>query len=198
MTIAQDTAAIKTLVDDFVTAFAALDSFADEQITAAGTGNRGTLARDPLLRSLFSDVRSTLTSSHAVGGTYQYLSEVGLGFDASGEITFTSATFDTAATTSLADIQKLFVAGGGQDGAFKVLSTRLKSYTQAGGLIPEATRRNNDQVDRLSRRITAFEDRLAVRRQALQREYIATDLAIAGLNQSVQSLNTLSGQFRLF
>ena len=198
VTIGQDTEATKTLVDDFVNAFAALDSFADEQITAAGAGNNGTLGRDPLLRSLVSDVRSTLTSSYSVGGTYQYLSEAGIGFDASGELTFTSATFDTAAKTSLADIQKLFVGGGGQDGAFTVLLDRLGSYTEAGGLLPEATRRTNDQVDRLSRRITAFEDRLAVRRQALQREYIATDLAITGLNQSVQSLSALGGQYRLF
>ena len=198
VTIAQDTAATKTLVDDFVTAFAALKSFADEQATAAAGGNRATLNRDPLLRSLLSDIRSTLNSSHSVGGTYQYLSEIGIGFDASSELTFTSATFDTAAKSNFADIQKLFVGGGGQDGAFKVLLDRLESYTEAGGLLPEATRRNDAQADRLADRIAAFEDRLAIRRAALQRQYIATDLAISGLNQSLNSLTALGGLYRLF
>ena len=198
VTIAQDTESTKTLVDEFVTAFADLESFADEQITAAIAGNHGTLGRDPLLRSLLSDIRSALTAKHSVGGAYQYLTEVGLGFDAAGELTFTEATFDTAAKTNLADIQKLFVSGGGQDGAFTVLADRLENYTEAGGLLPEATRRNDDQVDRLSDRITAFEDRLAIRREALQRSFIATDLAITGLNQSVKSLSALGGQYRLF
>jgi flagellar hook-associated protein 2 len=198
VTISEDTEATKTLVDEFVTAFNSLESFADEQITAAGAGNNGTLARDPLLRSLLLDIRSGLTSSYAVGGAYQYATEVGLGFTVTGELEFTKATYDTAAKTALADIQKLFVGGGGQDGAFKVLSDQLKSYTQADGLLPEAQRRNDDQVDRLSDRISAYEDRLALRRAALQRQFIATDLAISGLNNAVKSLSSLNGQFRLF
>ena len=198
VTIGPDTASTKTLVHDFVTAVAALKTFADEQITAAAAGNKGTLGRDPLLRSLLSDIRSTLTASYSVDGAYRYLTEAGLGFDDSGELTFTKATFDTAAKTALADIQKLFVSGGGRDGAFTVLEERLDSYTEAGGLLPEAQRRNDEQIERLSDGIVAYEDRLAMRRAVLHREFIATDLAMAGLNQSVKSLTALSKQFRLF
>jgi flagellar hook-associated protein 2 len=196
--IGHDTESTKTLVDDFVTAFEALETFADQQVTATSAGNKGTLGRDPLLRSLISDIRGALTSSYSVGGTYQSLSEVGIEFDGSGELTFTEATFDTAAKEALADIQKLLVGGGGRDGAFTVVQDRLESYTQTDGLLPEARRRNDAQVDRLSDRITAFEDRLAIQRAVLQREFVATDLAAAALNQSAKSLSVLNGEFRLF
>ena len=90
------------------------------------------------------------------------------------------------------------MSGGGRDGAFTALEERLDSYTKAGGLLLEAQRRNDEQVERLSDGIVVYEDRLAMRRAVLQREVIATDLAMAGLNRSVKSLSALSGQFRLF
>ncbi len=198
VTIGEDAASTKALVDDFVTAFAALEQYTDEQIASAGAGNKGTLGRDPLVRSLMSDIRGVLTSSYSVGGAYRYLSEVGIGFDGAGDLTFTEATFDTARATAPSDIQKLFVSGAGRDGAFTALHDRLERYTQAGGLLPAAQRRHDAQVDRLSNRITTLEDRLAIRRTVLKREFIATDLATTALNQSATSLSALTGQFRLF
>ncbi len=198
VTISQNAGSTKALVDDFVTAFAALATFADEQHAAAGAGEQGTLGRDPLVRSLIADIRSVLTSSYAVGGAYEYLTEVGIGFDGSGKLTFTEATFDTAATSAPADIQKLFVSGAGHDGAFTALQDRLERYTQTGGLLPEAQRRHDAQLERVSDRITTLEDRLAIQRTILQRELAASELATSALNQSTQSLSTLTGQFRLF
>ena len=93
VTIGPDTESTKTLVNDFVAALAALKTFADGQVTAAAAGNKGTLGRDPLLPSVLSDIRSTLTASYSVDGTYRHLTEAGLGFDASGELTFTKDTF---------------------------------------------------------------------------------------------------------
>ncbi|MDP6579432.1 MAG: flagellar filament capping protein FliD [Vicinamibacterales bacterium] len=198
VTIGEDTASTKALVEDFVTAFAALEQYADEQVASAGAGNKGSLGRDPLVRSLISDIRGVLTSSYSVGGAYRFLTEVGIGFDGGGELTFTKATFDTAQTAAPADIQKLFVSGDGRDGAFTALHDRLESYTQAGGLLPEAQRRHDDQVERVSDRITTLEDRLAIRRTVLKREFIAADLATTTLNQSAQSLSALTGQYQLF
>ena len=88
--------------------------------------------------------------------------------------------------------------GAGRDGAFTALHDRLESYTQAGGLLPEAQRRHDDQVERVSDRITTLEDRLAIRRTVLKREFIAADLATTTLNQSAQSLSALTGQYQLF
>jgi hypothetical protein len=43
-----------------------------------------------------------------------------------------------------------------------------------------------------------MEARLAIRRAALQREFIAADQAIAQLNAQLGSLNQLSSQYKLF
>ena len=129
VTIGQSVDATKALVDDFVEAFTALETFIEEQ--GAAVGHQGPLGRGALLRSLRADIRSSLIASYPVNGRYHDLTDAGLGFDADGELTFTKATFDAAAKIALADIRKLFVGGGGQDGAFTVL--------QGGG--SRATRR---------------------------------------------------------
>ena len=196
VTIGQSVDATKALVDDFVEAFTALETFIEEQ--GAAVGHQGPLGRGALLRSLRADIRSSLIASYPVNGRYHDLTDAGLGFDADGELTFTKATFDAAAKIALADIRKLFVGGGGQDGAFTVLQERLESYTEAGGLLPEVQRRTAGQLDRLSSRSVAYDDRLAIRRAVLQRELIAAELSKTALDQSARSLSALSGQLRLF
>jgi hypothetical protein len=58
--------------------------------------------------------------------------------------------------------------------------------------------RISDQVSAIARRSADLEERLAVRRAALQKEYIAADMAMSQLNSQLGSLSSLGGQYRLF
>ena len=55
----------------------------------------------------------------------------------------------------------------------------VESYTTAGGLVPTAQTRLGEQVTRIAERIDEMERRLETRRQQLQKEFTAADLAIS-------------------
>ena len=85
----------------------------------------------------------------------------------------------------------LFQGGTGFDGAFDKVKTAIGNYTSSGGLIPTAQTRLDDQLSKIGDRIEELERRLAIRKAALQKEFIATDLAIAQLNASMGQLGSL-------
>ena len=75
-------------------------------------------------------------------------------------------------------------------GAFSDLSSTIAAIPSAGGFLPAAQTRLNDQVSRISERIDDMELRRA-RREALQREFTAADLAMKQLNNSLGQLGSL-------
>lgn len=198
VSVAADQNAAKSQVKAFVSAFNDLMTFVRDQSQLASTGRSDTIGRDAVLRGLSNELRSAVNAAYESGGTYSYLSQIGIRFDRSGTLTFDEAAFDAATAGGNADVLKLFAGAGGVDGAFTRLVGRISTYTATGGLIPGASERLNDQLASVADRIALMETRLAIRREALHREFIATDNAITALNASVQSLSTLNNQFRLF
>ncbi len=87
--------------------------------------------------------------------------------------------------------QKLFGGSDGTGGVFGALLAATEDYTKAGGLVPNAQNRLSTQLTQLSDRIADMEERLAIRRTALQREFAAADQTIAQLNQQKNSLGSL-------
>jgi flagellar capping protein FliD len=103
-----------------------------------------------------------------------------------------------ALETSVTDVQALFAGPNGGAGRFGALESLISGYTTAGGLIADVRDRIDDQVARLNERLTTLESQLAVRRAALQQEFIAADRAMSQLNSQANSLGQLGGQYRLF
>jgi flagellar capping protein FliD len=64
--------------------------------------------------------------------------------------------------------------------------------------VPDARDRIGEQLKSIANRIATMEARLAIRRAALNKEFIATDQAMSTLNKSVEALASLGGQYRLF
>jgi flagellar capping protein FliD len=79
-----------------------------------------------------------------------------------------------------------------------MLAAVIDTYTSSDGLLSGMNERISDQVSALSRRIADLEERLAVRRAALQKEYIAADMVMSQLNSQMGSLSSLGAQYRLF
>jgi flagellar hook-associated protein 2 len=199
LTVGQDLDAGKTLVKAFVTAFNDLMDFANDQASKSAKGETANIGRDALLRGLRLQLRTDINTQYSTGSTFNYLSQVGLGFDRSGKLTFDESRFDAAVKSGGTDaIQKLFGTPDGTTGAFNVLQTHIATYTDAGGLVPDAKDRIDAQLQSLGTRIDAMEARLAVERDALNKQFIATDNLMTSLNSSVSSLSTLSNQYRLF
>jgi len=97
-------------------------------------------------------------------------------------------------------VQELFAGAGdgATAGAFDDLSELVARYTDSGGLVRKAQTRLDDQVKQISGRMDVLDAQLTLRRNALQAEFIAADQAMSRLNSQVNSLTSLSGQYRLF
>lgn len=193
-----DQSAAVTQVKAFVTAFNDILTFAKDQAAAAARGETSNIGRDALLRGLRNELRVEMNRKFETGGTYSYLSQVGIGFDRAGKLTLDEAKFAEATKNGNGEVMKLFAGSGGVDGAFGRLQTLVTEYTEAGGLVPDARDRIGEQLKSIANRISSMEARLAIRRAALNKEFIATDQAMSALNKSVDALSSLGGQYRLF
>jgi flagellar hook-associated protein 2 len=188
----------KQAIKNLVSAFNDLVKFTEDQNLAASKGDGSSIARDPLLRGLRGELREKLTAEYIAGGTYASLAAVGFEFDRTGRISFKESVFDAAVQSNRADVTALFGADGIDKGVFQSLKNVLETYTNADGLLKDMNDRLDDQTSAIARRIGDLEDRLAVRRQVLQQEFVAADMLMTQLNSQVNALSSLGSQYSLF
>ena len=198
LTVAQDSTAVQTKLQTFVTAYNDLVKFMDDQTQQALSGTAGNLGRDSMLRGLRRTLNTAMLDNYAGTGAFANLSEIGLEFQRTGKIGLKMATFSDKMSTNQADIEALLAGKGAGSGAFDAIKAAIKGYTDADGLVPNTQERVQDQVDSLTTKINDFEDRLAIRAAALLQEYTAADEAMASLKASSNSLNSLSNVYKLY
>lgn len=189
-----DATAFESGVESFVTAYNALVQFAAEQTAAAGRGENSSIGRDPVLRQLRATLRNALTSAYGNDGPYSYLSEMGLELTRTGTLELDKARFAEAVAAGSADVKALFSGTTAAPGALASVSALLGQYTASNGLLPGAKTQLNARVDRLADQVAAMQDRLAVRRLALQKEFIAADQAMSMLKNQSGSLASFGAQ----
>jgi flagellar hook-associated protein 2 len=185
--VGRDNADLTSRVNAFVTAYNSLVLFTNSQRSAAASGTDGTLARDPVLQGVRGQLRDALLGAYG-GGSFHYLSEIGIGPDQNGLLTLDASTFASALAANPTGVEHLFT-GSNNDGAFASIHTVLQQYTQAGGFIPSAQSAVTDQLSRVAASITALQARLALKRTALQQQFTAADAAMAQLNSQSSSLS---------
>jgi flagellar hook-associated protein 2 len=198
VTITASNDSVKALVEKLVDAFNGVAKFVTEQTRASGGAAEAGIGRDPLVRGLRRELVAVLSAAYPGGGPHGSLAELGFEFSRSGELTFKASTFENAIAANKEGVRAVFRGQDGSGGAFGSLHGAIQRYTAAGGLVLNATQRLDAQVQAVTSRIGELESRLAVRREALQREFIAADLAIAQLNQAQSQLGSLGGQYRLW
>lgn len=188
VTVARDNEDLADRVDAFVSAYNDLAKFAADQ-AAAGNGAAGTLERDPVLRTLRNQLRNVLTGAHGSGDLTR-LSEVGLGFNRTGQLTFDRAVFAQVVAADPTAVESLFADA--TTGAFASVDDLLNEYVRSGGFVSGARTRLSDELSRLTGRMDDLQARLAVRRASLQREFIAADQAMTRLNSQRSALSSFA------
>ena len=154
ITITGDRSSLKELVEKVRLAYNEVVSFIDDQQLAAKEKNPASIGRDPLVRDLRSQLARVLNTERTIpGGLFTAVSQVGLGFSRTGQLEFNQAEFDSALDRDAVGVQNLFRGSGAVTGAFSDLSATIASYTSAGGLLPTAQTRLNDQVLKIGQRI---------------------------------------------
>ncbi len=186
--VATDTTGVKTKIQAFVKAYNDFAQFVTDQGTAAARGDQASIGRDPLLRQIKDQVRSTLTGQYATGGALSALSQAGIEFTRAGTLQLDEAALTSALASGTLDLERLFAGSPGTPGAFASLDTQLDAFTRSDGLIPGARRLMTDQAARITESIAAMQERLAIRRASLQREFIAADQAMSQLKSQSGSL----------
>jgi len=200
ITVTQDLAATKAAITTFVSAYNEFVGFTSDQFAGSRNNMSGSIGRDGLLRTLKNALTSAVLDEYSSSGSsFSRLSELGLGFQRDGTLSFDASMFDTATASGATDARKLFAGDDNTTtGAFDALQSMLENYTQAGGLLPSVRDRLDEQVQSMADRIDAMQRRLDIRRTALQQEYMAADQAMTQLKSQSSSLSTLGSEYRLF
>jgi flagellar hook-associated protein 2 len=194
--VSRDGEKLRKTVESFVDAYNLLADFVGDQRKAALDG-KASVAGDPMVRTLHADLRAAVLGAHG-SGTLTRLAGVGIGFDRTGHMKLDASVFDAVVADSPTAAQELFGGANGTSGAFDDLATLLSTYTSADGLVRDARSRVTEQVQKVASRIDALDAQLLIRRNTLQREFIAADQAMQRLQSQVGSLSSLGNQYRLF
>ncbi len=185
--VSNDSTGLKDNVKAFVTAYNDLARYATDQAALAGKNDPASIGRDPVMTQIKSQLRMALSSEYATGGVFSALSQVGVEFTRTGQLTLNETAFGAAASKP-AELEKIFVGTTATPGAFRTLDKLLDTFTTSDGLLPGARRTLTDQASRLTDSIARMQDRLAVRRAALQKEFTAADMAMSQLKSQSGSL----------
>ena len=185
-------------LQEFVKAYNDLMSFIGEQSAAAVEG-KASIARDSLVRGLRMGLTDAMRAEYLGSGTdYTRLSTIGVEFETTGTIRLDAAKLKAAVLDDANAVRTLFIGTTGTGGVFGALKGQVESYTTAGGLVQGAKDRLKNHILRIDGRLDTMELQLELRREALQKEFIAADQLMTQLNGQGSSLQALGGQFRLF
>jgi len=189
--VAADSSALSAGVEQFVTAYNDIVKFLGDQRASAAKGDQSSIGRDPLLRQLSGSLRSELLGAHGAG-TVQRLSEIGVEFTSTGTLEINSVLFDDAIAANPDEVRALM---GGTGGVFPGVTGLLTSYSASNGFIPSIKDRLNQQIKAMDNQIQAMQARLALQREALQRDFIEADRAMSRLKSQATSLASFGAEF---
>lgn len=190
-TVQQDLDNSKKLIETFVKAYNDTMGYIDLETAKARTGDARSIGKDGTVRGIANLMTEKMNTLYAVGGAFSYAASAGIGFTHDGELEFDATVFEGAAKTNLADIQKLFVGGGGVDGLFVQMRQAIVEYTGAGGIIASTKETLESESESIETRVAGLTERLALRRTTLLRQYISYDQALSKLNSQQGYLNGL-------
>ncbi len=187
--VSSDPSALKTKLENVVTAYNDIVKFITDQNAASAKGDQASLGRDALLRGLKGAMRSVLSAQYDLGGSFSYLSQIGIEMTTAGTMRLSQSKFNDAVSGGTDQVALLLAGTATEDGAFVALQDMLESYTKSNGFVKSAQDQINEQITRLVTQVETMQQRLALRRAALQTEFTAADIAMTRLRAQSGSLS---------
>lgn len=203
MSISEDvTPAVKN-VQDFVTAYNALNKTLSDLTKYDATAKKGALFQgDSAVVGLQNVLRNMLGSS-SVGGVYKHLSDVGLERQLDGSLTINTPKLSLAANNG-SNLQQLFTSNNDNplsNGFALKLGALGRGVLGSGGSVlnkaaalQKALERNTEQQTRVNERATLFETRLRKQYSALDAQMAQLNALNAYVSQQVTLWNKSTGQ----
>lgn len=184
--LSPDASALAAKVQKFIDAYNNLVKFVNAQRTSAAAGDGASIGREPLLQQLRGALRSELLGAHGTDALTK-LAEVGVEFTQSGTLALNRTVFDRAVASYGDELRGLFA---GPAGVFPSIETMLVDFSSSTGTIYDAKERLNRQITSMDRQIASMQERLALERTMLQRQFIEADAAMARLNGQSGALSS--------
>ncbi len=186
VTVAADSAAMKTAIEAFVTAYNELNTYLGAQTKYdAGAKKGATLQGDSAAVSLRNQFRTLLSGTSGASSVFTRLSDIGFDVQRDGSIQLDATQLD-GALANLPEITRLFSAstplnpaGDGFATRFRALADRV---TGIDGLIASRNDGLRAQLDRNEDDQDRLEDRVALFQQRLLRQYTALDTQLGKMN----------------
>lgn len=189
VTVSRDASGVKDRVSALVAAVNATLTQID-QLTAydPATKTAGPLAGDPVVRSLRSDL---LASMYPLDGTS--LAGVGVQTDRFGKLVLDEAAFAAAYTADPAGVAAQFTGGTVPGFAARVGAVSTSASDRYAGTLTAAVSGRTTQIDRIQEGITAWDRRLELRRNNLERQFTALETALNRMNSQSNWLTSQLG-----
>jgi len=193
--ITTDKSAIKTLVQEFVTAYNTLIDKCTElgkRNTIVGGESQddgGALAGDSMPRSIRTLMANTVMEPNSEMTGINSIFQVGIKMDNDGKLSVDSDKFDDALDDNYEQVVALF---SGENGVAGKLQTSLKEYTKTGGLISQRQDQLNSDLRDLSTREATAADQLEKYEANLRAQYGSLDTLLAQMQSSASYLSLLS------
>lgn len=185
VTIGDDTAAIKSKLEAFQTAYNKVaTTLADLTKYDPASKKAGALQGDSTAVGLQSVLRSMLGAVGPTGTAYGRLSDVGLELQRDGTLSVNSSKLD-AALTNLTDLNTFFTASAassGSDGLARRLNSFILQANGADGSVSGRSTALQAAISRNSKNQDALSTRLSQRQAALYAQYNALDTKMGTLS----------------
>jgi flagellar hook-associated protein 2 len=192
ISVASNTATLKTSVQSFVTAYNTLMTSINTQTKVTATGDAstttaGALTGDASMRQLVNNLRGELVNGSG-SGAITSLAQMGITTDQkTGLLSLDDKTWDKAVVKGAADIAKMFT---GDTGLVTRMTKTTDSYVgTTGSLASRVTDLNNKLTD-LTTQQADLDRRMESLQTSLTAKYTAMDTLIAQLNASSSSIMT--------
>jgi flagellar hook-associated protein 2 len=188
--VTSDSSATKNRLTDFISAYNTFATFTSNQAASARTGDESSIGRNPMVRGLHTDIRTSLLQAQTTGGTLTNLSQIGVEFTRTGQLELNEATFN-AAMEADPDAVKALLSGDGANSAFARVAETLDGYTRTSGLLSSVKEQLSASISRLGSQIDAMTTRLQRQRTTLQAEFIAAEAAMTQLKNQSGNLSSI-------
>jgi flagellar hook-associated protein 2 len=175
VTINRDDTAITTAAQDFAKAYNDLK----DAIAKLRSGN---LASDSSLRSIESSLSTVLQTSASVGGSFSYLTEIGISRDRYGKMQVDTGRLTTALGTDPAEVIALFTHA--TEGIPARMRDVAESLTRSDGLIAGREEGLNSRVRSLEDQQLRYERRLELVEQRLRAQFTALDNLVSQMQST--------------
>jgi len=156
LTITKDTAAISAAANSFVTAYNDLNnSLKSISAYKTATSSGGSLAGDPAIRQMISELRDILSST-VTGGGFTTLADVGINSKPGTGLVLDATKFDAAVTNNLTDLSNLFTSTTGY-------ATKFDAWAKSSLNVTVTTRTSNisQNISDIAKQVESQEVRMA-------------------------------------